>query len=136
MNEVINRKKRTNKLTTTFVFNDKEISSPNEVANHFCEYFTNIGVNLAKDIPNSTVSNRTYLSGNYVNSMSLELTTEEEIVEIIKRRFFRISSNWPALKNTVMLCAKMQQFVVFAKMAGSKFKSINYWPNIRPTLGT
>ena len=22
-------------------------------------------------------------------------------------------------------------FVVFAKMAGSKFKSINYWPNIR-----
>ena len=49
----------------------------------FCEYFTNIGVNLAKDIPNSTVSHRSYLSGNYVNSMSLELTTEEEIVEII-----------------------------------------------------
>ena len=48
LNEVINRKKRTNKLTTTFVSNDKEISSPNEVANHFCEYFTNIGINLAK----------------------------------------------------------------------------------------
>ncbi len=44
---------------------------------------TNIGINLAKDIPNSTVSHRSYLSGNYVNSMSLELTTEEEIVEII-----------------------------------------------------
>jgi hypothetical protein len=83
LNEVINRKKHTNKLTTTFVSNDKKISSPNEVANHFCKYFTNIGVNLAKDIPNSTVSHRSYLSGNYVNSMSLELTTEEEIVEII-----------------------------------------------------
>ena len=31
LNEVINRKKRTNKLTTTFVSNDKKISSPNEV---------------------------------------------------------------------------------------------------------
>ncbi len=84
LNEVINRKKRTNKLTTTFVSNDKEISSPNEVAYHFCEYFTNIGINLAKDTPNSTVSHRSYLSCNYVNSMSLELTTEEEIVEITR----------------------------------------------------
>ena len=71
------------KLFTTFGSNDKEISSPNEVANHFCEYFTNIGIHLAKDIPNSTVSHRSYLPGNYVNSMSLELSTEEEIVEII-----------------------------------------------------
>jgi hypothetical protein len=71
------------KLFTTFGSNDKEISSPNEVANHFCEYFTNIGINLAKDIPNSTVSHRSYLPGNYVNSTSLELSTEEEIVEII-----------------------------------------------------
>ena len=111
LNEVINRKKRTNKLTSTFVSNDKEISSPNEVANHFCKYFTNIGINLAKDISNSTVSHRSYLSGNYVNSMSLELTTEEEIVEIINSLRSGTAAGYDnipisALKNSVSLISE------------------------------
>ena len=107
-NEVINWKKRTNKLTTNFVSNDKEISSPNEVTNHF---FTNIGINLAKNIPNSTVSHRSYLSGNYVNSISLELTTEEEIVEIINSLRSGTAAGYDnipisALKNSVSLISE------------------------------
>ncbi len=77
----------------------------------FCEYFTNIGINLAKDIPNSTVSHRSYLSGNYVNSMSLELTTEEEIVEIINSLRSGTAAGYDnipisALKNSVSLISE------------------------------
>jgi hypothetical protein len=83
LNEVINKKKRTCKLPSTFVSNDKEISNPTEIANHFCNYFSNIGINLAKEIPESNISHRTYLTGNYINSISLDLTTQQEIIDII-----------------------------------------------------
>ena len=53
-----------------------------------------------------------------------------EIKHIIKRRFFRISSNWRS-KIPSCFARKWTKFVVFAKLTGSKFKSINYWPNIR-----
>jgi hypothetical protein len=111
LNEIINRKKHTNKLITSFVSNDKEISSPNEVAKHFCKYFTNIGINLAKDTPNYTVSHHSYLSGNCVNSMSLELTTEEEIVEIINSLRSGTAAGYDnipisALKNSVSVISE------------------------------
>ena len=53
-----------------------------EKANHFCEFFTNIGPNLAKMIPSSTSSFRSFLSGSFINSIFLEPTTEHEISEI------------------------------------------------------
>ena len=52
-----------------------------EIANHFCEFFTNIGPNLAKMIPSSTSSFRSFLSGSFRNSIFLEPTTELEISE-------------------------------------------------------
>ena len=51
LNEVINKKKRVSKLSSTFIFDNQEISCPFTIANHFCDYFTNIGPNLAKKIP-------------------------------------------------------------------------------------
>ena len=53
-----------------------------EIANHFCEVFTNIGPNLAKMIPSSTSSFRSFLSRSFINSIFLEPTTESEISEI------------------------------------------------------
>ena len=36
-----------------------------EIADRFCKYFTNIGPNLAKPIPNVNPSFRSYLGDNY-----------------------------------------------------------------------
>ena len=47
----------------------------------FCEFFTNIGPNLAM-IPSSTSSFRSFLSGSFIKSIFLEPTNELEISEI------------------------------------------------------
>ena len=69
-------------MQSYFFFDNKEITNPMEIANHFCEFFTNIGPNLAKMIPSSTSSFRSFLYGNFINSIFLEPTTESEISEI------------------------------------------------------
>ena len=46
LNEVINNKKSKSILTTTFNVDDKEISDPTQIADHFCVNFTNIDLIL------------------------------------------------------------------------------------------
>ena len=43
MNEVINKSKRKSPLPNTFNHGNKTLSDPLEIANQFCEYFTNVG---------------------------------------------------------------------------------------------
>jgi hypothetical protein len=51
LNEVINKKKSKPTISSLFKTNDNtEISDPILIANKFCNYFTNIGPNLAKKI--------------------------------------------------------------------------------------
>ena len=61
---------------------DKEISGPTQIADHFCAYFTNIGPNLANSIPPCLTSHRPFLSGAFLNSLYLQPTIEQEIIEI------------------------------------------------------
>ena len=49
LNEVINWKKE----PSDFFVNNRNISNPREIANHFCEYFTNIGPNLSTAHPDA-----------------------------------------------------------------------------------
>ena len=54
LNEIMNRKTQKRKLPLTFKIDNREIfNQAKEIANRFCEYFTNIGPNLAKNIPAS-----------------------------------------------------------------------------------
>ena len=82
LNEIINKRKSRNSVQSSFVIDNKEITDPMEIANHFCEFFTNIGPSLAKMIPPSTSSFRSFLSGSFINSIFLEPVTEHEISEI------------------------------------------------------
>ena len=52
------------------------------MANLFCKYFTNIGPNLASKIPASEKSHSSFLPPKLVNSIFLEVASEEEIIEI------------------------------------------------------
>ena len=82
LNEIINKRKSRNMVQSSFIIDNKEITDPMEIASHFCEFFTNIGPNLAKMIPLSTSPFRSFLSGSFINSIFLEPTTEHEIFEI------------------------------------------------------
>ena len=53
-----------------------------KIANLFCKYFTNIGPNLASKISASKESDSSLLFPKLVNSIFLEVASEEEIIEI------------------------------------------------------
>ena len=80
LNEVLNSKKLRPKPNSVFKVGDQEISDPIEIANRFCQYFSNIGPNLAKRIQSAT-SHKDSLSGDFSHSMFLDLATQEEIID-------------------------------------------------------
>ena len=84
LNEVINRKKYNSKLSSVFYSNNRDISDPIEIANRFCDYFTNIVPNLVKQIPVSVTTTGSYLRGNFPNSLFFHYASELEIIEIVK----------------------------------------------------
>ena len=83
MNEIINKRNQTRRLPSTFVTDNQECSDPLLIADQFCKYFPNLGPNLARKIQNVPISPNSFLSGNYVNTMIFEPSTEQEIMEIV-----------------------------------------------------
>ena len=67
LNEVINRQKKTSDLPSVFKIGEVECNDPVEIANKFCEYFTNLGLSLADKIPTSPKSHMSFLTTNFVN---------------------------------------------------------------------
>lgn len=82
MLKVINKKKCSGKLPKSFKVDNHEISNPIEIADQCCDYFTNVDPSLARKIPSSTLCFRSFLSGNYPNSIFFGPLTQQEILEI------------------------------------------------------
>ena len=84
-NKVIDRKKCESKLPSVFYSNNQGISDPIEIANRFCDYFTNIGPNLARQI---YLFQLQLLVHTFVvifpNSFFFHYVSEMEIIEIVK----------------------------------------------------
>lgn len=59
-----------------------KIEDPEEIANKFNSYFTEIAQNLAKNIPDPLSPLESYLSPPITNSFGLEDTTSEEIIKL------------------------------------------------------
>ena len=83
LNEIINKKTRKKSLPSVFIANNQNIVNPLNIANRFCDYFTNIGPNLANKIPASSQIPSSYLTGNFVNSLFFQPVVQSEITEII-----------------------------------------------------
>ena len=81
LNELICKIKSKQKSNQSFKADDLEITDPEVIANKFCQYFSNIGPNLAKGIRTS-ISHKHFLSGTFNQSIFLNLATEEEIIAI------------------------------------------------------
>lgn len=84
LNSIINRKSSRPRLNAVFKRDGREISNPIEIANNFCDYFSNVGPSLAKKIQASPVPTESFLSGEFPNSIFLEPVLENEIRLIAK----------------------------------------------------
>ena len=84
LNEVINRHVTKLPYPASFTKNEMEISNPSDIANKFCDYFTNIGPNLASKIPSTNSSPKDFLSSALSESISLQPLTVGELNNIVK----------------------------------------------------
>jgi hypothetical protein len=82
INEVINKSKSKTPLSPTFNYGNKILTDPLEIANGFCEYFTNVGPNLAKKIPDANTPFSTFLSNRTKDSIFLNPTNVTELTNI------------------------------------------------------
>ena len=65
-----------------FVYKDKQIIDPREIANRFCEYFTNVGPSLANKLPDSGTSHDSYLTNRISETIFCNPVTVTELKEI------------------------------------------------------
>ena len=80
----ITGKRIKNELCVTFNINSIPTNDDaNEICNAFCSYFNNVGQQCASSIGQATNHSRSYLKGNYQNSLFLTPTTPGDIIEII-----------------------------------------------------
>ena len=83
LNQIINGTKRPNKLPSTFVdSNNQDISNPCLIANQFYNFFANLGPSLARKIPTSVKSYRSFLPERFFSSFFFESASQCEVVEI------------------------------------------------------
>ena len=82
LNEIINRRQCNLTRPSAFRVADREISDPVEIANGFCDYFTNLGPSLVGKIPTSNKPFSSFLKSDVVNSVFFPSTYQQEIVEI------------------------------------------------------
>ena len=84
MNEIINKKNNKSVQSSIFKVDGLEISDPTDIANRFCNYFTNIGSNLAKKVSSCSTSFKAFLTGTFSDSIFLNPVDESEIIRIAK----------------------------------------------------
>jgi hypothetical protein len=84
LNEVIINKneQRNSSLPSTFVINDYDCSDSRTIADHFCDYSSNIGPKLSKKLLTAPVSHTSFFTGNFTNTMFFKPTTEQEIIAV------------------------------------------------------
>ena len=82
--EVINKSNTTPTAISKFNINDKDVTNPKEISDHFNSFFTNIGKNLANKIPNCMENPLQYMQNTNKDTIVLNEVTDNEIINIIK----------------------------------------------------
>ena len=69
-------------LPSQFKTDEKVVSDPKEIADKFCKYFTNIGINLANKIPSVDTSFRISLGTTITETIWLKPVTLTELEHV------------------------------------------------------
>ena len=84
VNTLIDKTNDKTGITDYFNINGKREKCLNVISNGFCKYFTNVGKELAENIPNSKKHNNDYMNTHAnKNSIYLTPTNSDEILKII-----------------------------------------------------
>ena len=114
LNEVINKRKSTPSLLSSFKSEGRSITDPVEVADRFCKYFTNIGPNLASAIPTVNTTFRSFLGNNNSTPITLKPTNSNELGNICSN--FN-SGKAAGYDNIPLHVAKHSFHLIFAPLA-------------------
>lgn len=104
LNKLIKRVNPTSAIPTQFFTKDKVIiNNTKEIANHFNNYFINIGPNLANEIVNSgQVDDALSKIPNLDKSIFIQATDENEILTIVRKCKGKKSADWNGLDMSVL----------------------------------
>ena len=85
MRSIIKKTNDKSGISDTFRLNDVTLNDPSQIANEFCNYFTEIGPKLSAQIPTSNKSYDQYMVNITIeNSMFLNPTDPNEIMSTIR----------------------------------------------------
>ena len=85
LNSIIKKRQYSSNTSDTYVYDNKEIRGSINIANGFNEFFTNIFVNLAKNIvPPSNACYNDYLTNYNEKSMFLSPVIDTEVIYIVR----------------------------------------------------
>jgi len=83
MKDIINKNKVMSSPPEYFDINGERVIDKNKIVNGFNQFYVNIGPNLSKSQPPSSINATSYLKNRNIYSMFIEPTTELEINKII-----------------------------------------------------
>nr|XP_027221625.1 uncharacterized protein LOC113813764 [Penaeus vannamei] len=112
INTILNRGKQSQKITLKV--NNVEVTDATEVANHFNEYFSAVGLELARSVEPCSHNFLEFLGDRIITNFTIEQITEAELINIIKKieKFLsRPVSILPAISKILekIICTKLLQ---------------------------
>lgn len=82
--EIENNKSKQSSMPQTINYNNSTYSSPQQIANTFNTYFSQIAPELHNKLPHTHLSHKSYLQGNFPQSMGIPLITINDSINAIR----------------------------------------------------
>ena len=102
LNQLIKKTSNKSSFPDTFIINNTPNSSTQDIANGFCDFFSNIGVKLASEIPAPKTPSHKFLKNKQLNSFFLTPTDSMEILKEIQNLKPKRSSGYDNI-NSVLI---------------------------------
>ena len=98
--EIIGKKSQ-NESSHEFKINEDLVSDPRIISNQFNQFFTNVGPNLASQIPNNNIDPTSYINNNISVSLAMEPTDITEVKNILND-IKTTSAGWDSISSRVL----------------------------------
>ena len=99
---MIGKKHDKSSQVDSILINGKMTFNPNLISNGFCNYFSNISINMAKIIPSSNKSYRDYLGNDTGDTLFFTPTNENEVQRCINSLPNKTSAGFDGISNIVL----------------------------------
>ena len=102
LNVLLGRTNDKSSISDSFIINGILNSSPNDISNGFCEYFTTIGKKLAANIPNHDHCPTSYVQDRVQSSIFFKPTDVNEVYSILHHLKSKTSTGHDLISNKLL----------------------------------